>query len=330
MPQNAITDVAGVRVGHVTLIEGEGAHAIRTGVTAIVPGAEIYRDKLAAGVHVINGFGKMTGLAQVAELGRLETPVVLTNTLSVWAAGQGLLDYLLPRNPELRTVNPVVGECNDGYLNDIRGCHVRPADVVTALESAVTGPVPIGSVGAGTGMVCFGYKGGIGTASRTWHAEVAGRSVTLGALVLANFGGDLTIRGCPVGRLLAAEPGAGDGSVIIIFATDAPLTSRQLTRIATRAAVGLARLGSVHSHGSGDFALAFSTARACPPFLSDEGAYLQPFFRAAADTVEESVVGALRAGVTMVGRDGHRVEALSWGAVKQAMQRWHRAESVGT
>lgn len=317
-----ITDVPGVRLGHVTLIEGDGAHAVRTGVTAIIPGEDMFRRKMAAGVQVINGYGKMAGLAQVAELGRLETPIVLTNTLSVWAAGEGLVRHMLRAEPAIRSVNPVVGECNDGHLNEIEGLHVRPEHALAALDAAVAGPVAEGAVGAGTGMVCYGFKGGIGTAGRVWSARPIGRAVTMGALVLANFGrrDDLLVHGFPVGRLLAEAPppptsGEG-GSVIVILGTDAPLTSRQLTRVARRAAAGLARTGSVYSHGSGDFALAFSTARAYPPFLDDEGELMTPFFHAAADLVEEAVLRALRAGRDMVGREGRRVEALPWDRVE--------------
>lgn len=341
-PHNAITDVAGVRVGHVTLIEGEGPlrpgrGPVRTGVTVVVPPGdlrEIYERKFVAAVHVINGFGKALGLAQVAELGRLETPVLLTNTLAVWRAADALVDCVLAAHEGIGvtapTVNPVAGECNDGYLNDIRGRHVGPEHVAAALDGAAGGPVPEGSVGAGTGMVCYGFKGGIGTSSRVWSSPLTGHPVTLGCLVLANFGRrrDLRIAGVPVGRLLEeparpagrrpaggppagpGEPPGEGGSVIVILATDAPLTSRQLGRIARRAAAGLARTGTVYWHGSGDFVLAFSTVRALPPYLPDEGSYLNPLFAAAADATEEAVIRALVAARPMTGRDGHRVEAL--------------------
>jgi D-aminopeptidase len=336
-PKNSLTDVPGVRVGHVTLIAGEGPAAVRTGVTAIVPDPAVFARKLAAGVHVINGFGKMTGLAQVAELGRLETPIALTNTLSVWPVADAVVSYVLARHPDARSVNPVVGECNDGYLNDIRGRHVRSEHALAALVGASDAPVAEGAVGAGTGMVCYGWKGGIGSASRTWAAEpLGGRSVTLGALVLANFGRrqELRVGGCPVGRLLPAEPpppppAVGDGgSVVVVLATDAPLTSRQLARVARRAAAGLARTGSVYAHGSGDFALAFSTAAAYPPFLADEGELLNPFFAAAADAVEEAVLRALFAAETMVGRDGHRVLALPRAQVQRLCRAWHAQQAA--
>ncbi|QIA26546.1 peptidase S58 [Thermaerobacter sp. PB12/4term] len=360
-PFNAITDVAGVRVGHATVIRGEGPlragqGPVRTGVTVILPPGDlrsIYDGKFTAAAHVINGFGKALGLAQVTELGRLETPILLTGTLSIWRAADALLDHILAAHPAIGitapTVNVVAGECNDGWLNDIRGRHVGPAEVAAALAAAAGGPVAEGSVGAGTGMVCYGFKGGIGSASRTWQAALpdAGEvTVTLGGLVLANFGRrrDLTIAGVPVGRLLAGpdepaarpQPGgqaarpepagrpgpeAGEGgSVVVILATDAPLSSRQLGRIARRAAAGLARTGTVYWHGSGDFVLAFSTARRYPPYLPDEGAYLNPFFEAAAAVTEEAVIRALVAARPVTGRDGHRVPALHVDQVRRLLE----------
>lgn len=332
---NAITDVPGVRVGHVTLWRGEGAlrpgeGPVRTGVTAILPGDDPWARRLAAGVEVFNGFGKAVGLTQVAELGRLETPVLLTNTLSVFAAAEGLVRWVLARHPEVGvrapTVNPVVLECNDGWLNDIRGLHVRPEHALEALAAARPGPVDEGAVGAGTGMVCFGLKGGIGTASRrwAWRGDEDEGEYTLGVLVLANFGRleELTVDGVPVGRWLAARragaaaatPPPADppptGSVVVVIATDAPLTSRQLRRVARRAVVGLARTGAMLHHGSGDFALAFSVAGRYPRFRGDEGAYLEPAFRACAEATEEAVLNALCRAETVEGRDGHRAEAL--------------------
>ena len=343
-PTNSLTDVPGVRVGHVALVAGEGALVpgqgpVRTGVTAIIPGDDVYDRKFVAGVHVINGFGKMIGLPQVAELGRLETPILLTSTFSIWNAANGLIEYMLRRHPRMGidgpTGNPVVGECNDGWLNDIRGRHVQAAHAVRALEEASAGAVEEGAVGAGTGMVCYGFKGGVGSASRTGRSEPLQREVAIAALVLANFGRreELRIDGCPIGRLLfrrEEERTGGDdgrrgagGSVIVILATDAPLTSRQLTRVARRTAAGLARTGSVHGHGSGDFALAFSTARAYPPYVADEGELLNPFFAAAADVTEEAVVRALFAARPMTGRDGHHVDALTREQVERARREWH-------
>lgn len=346
-PGNSLTDVGAIRVGHVTLVSGDGPLVpgrgpVRTGVTVIVPGEDVYRDKCAAGVHVINGFGKMLGLAQVQELGRLESPIALTGTLSVWHAADGLTDHLLRRHPEIGrigpTCNPVVGECSDARLNDIQGRHVQPHHVLEAIERASESPVEEGIVGAGTGMVCYGFKGGIGSSSRTGHSGPLNRTVTLAGLVLANFGRReaLRIHGCPVGAFVrdaaphapargggsvAADAGRG-GSVIVILATDAPLTSRQLTRVARRAAAGLARTGSVYSHHSGDFALAFSTARAYPPYLSDENDLLNPLFEAAADVTEEAVIRALLCAEPMTGRDGHHVDALDPETLREAWARW--------
>ena len=348
-PKNSLTDVGRIRVGHVTLVSGDGALVpglgpVRTGVTAIVPEDDIYEHKCAAGVHVINGFGKMTGISQVEELGRLETPIALTSTLCVWHAADGIVEYLLRRHPDLGrtgpTCNPVVGECSDARLNDMRGRHVRAEHVLDALDRATDAPVEEGSVGAGTGMICYEMKGGIGASSRTGRSSVLDRTVTLGGLVLANFGRRkfLRIHGCPVGALLdetaappdgAADPDLGrGGSVIVILATDAPLTSRQLTRVARRASAGLARTGSVHHHHSGDYVLAFSTARAYPPFLGDEDALINPFFEAAADVTEEAVIRALLCARPMTGRDGYHVEALGPARLREIWDRWRH--SAGT
>ncbi len=273
-PMNTITDIPGVLVGHSTIIEGEGAlvpgHGpIRTGVTAIRPHpGNLFQEKVRGAIHVINGFGKAAGIAQVQELGVLETPIILTNTLSVGVAWDALCEYMLDQNPDIGvstgTVNPVVLECNDGYLNDIRGRHVKREHVFSALKQAGAGPVPEGNVGGGTGMSCLGFKGGIGTSSR--RIEDANEKWVLGALVMANFGriDDLLISGVPVGlelkRDLEAQPPAPPGSIIIVTGTDMPVSDRQLMRLARRCQGGLARTGSVFSNGSGDFALAFSTA----------------------------------------------------------------------
>lgn len=325
-PHNAITDVAGVCVGHTTLIRGEGAlrpgsGPVRTGVTVILPHpGNLFRHKVRAACHVINGYGKATGLVQVAELGELETPIALTNTLSVGTVWDALVSYMLETNPDIGvttgTVNPVVTECNDGFLNDIRGRHVQAEHVRQALACAVGGPVSEGNVGAGTGMSALGYKGGIGTASRV--LPPAGDGYVLGCLVLANFGrtGDLVVAGVRVGQLLKTqdEHRPPDGSIVMVLATNAPLCSRQLGRVARRAAAGLARTGSYYSHGSGDFVLAFSTAnlldhyqRVATPHeqLPDGGPAMSLLFRAAADTVEESILNALFSAKTMVGRDGN-------------------------
>lgn len=343
-PNNSLTDVGRIRVGHVTLVSGDGPLVpgrgpVRTGVTAIIPDDDIYEHKCAAGVHVINGFGKMTGISQVEEMGRLETPIALTSTLCVWHAADGIVDYLLRRHPDLGrigpTCNPIVGECSDARLNDMRGRHVRAEHVLDALDRATRAPVEEGAVGAGTGMICYEMKGGIGASSRTGRSSVLDRAVTVGGLVLANFGRRrfLRIHGCPVGTLLdeaaaprdVAEPGSGrGGSVIVILATDAPLTARQLTRVARRAAAGLARTGSVYHNHSGDYVLAFSTARAYPPFLGDEDELINPFFEAAADVTEEAVIRALLCARPMTGRDGYRVEALGAARLRDIWDRWRR------
>jgi D-aminopeptidase len=263
-PHNAITDVAGVRVGHATVRAGD---SVRTGVTAILPhGDNLFLDRVPAAVHVGNGFGKLLGVTQVAELGELETPILLTCTLCVWRAADALVAHLLarPDMAEVRSINPVVGETNDGYaLNAIRTRPIGPADVERALAAARDGPVGEGSVGAGTGTVAFGWKGGIGTASR--RVDAAGGGWTVGVLVQSNFGGDLHILGVPVGRGLGrrgvtreAEAQGRKGSIMIVVATDAPLSARSLERLAARAPLGVARTGSVMDNGSGDYVVAFS------------------------------------------------------------------------
>ena len=323
-PINAITDVAGVRVGHVTLIEGEG---VRTGVTAVLPhGGNLYRDKVPAGFSVANGYGKFMGSTQIEELGEIETPILLTNTLNVPEAAAGIVEWTLrqPGNEEVRSVNAVVGETNDGFLNDIRARRVTAGNAATAIEEARTGPVVEGSVGAGTGTVAFGWKGGIGTASRRLPESLGGW--TVGVLVQANYGGVLTVDGVRVGEALEQhylrdrlQSGAGDGSVIVILATDAPLSDRNLERLARRAFLGIARTGSPVTNGSGDYALAFSThsgvrrtvgrrsAAAAIEELPNE--LVSPLFQGAVEATEEAVINAL---FVAEGMDGHRgrIEAL--------------------
>ncbi|MBI1739098.1 MAG: P1 family peptidase, partial [Acidobacteria bacterium] len=276
-PNNAITDVIGVRVGQVTISEDlPGGKAVRTGVTAILPhDGNVFREKVVGAVYVFNAFGKLVGSTQVNELGQIETPILLTNTLSVWDAAAAMTDWMLalPGNENVRSINPLVGETNDGYLNDIRGRHVKAEHVRRALESAKTGPVEEGAVGAGAGTVAFGWKGGIGTSSRKvpFRSEIGPAqesTYTIGVLVQTNFGGRLTIDGVPVWRTLAPmelyargfePPLTADGSCMIVVGTDAPLDARQLRRLAARAMLGMARTGSTGSHGSGDFVIAFST-----------------------------------------------------------------------
>lgn len=262
---NAITDVEGVRVGHTTIIE---ADSVRTGVTAILPHSDnIFQSKVPAAIYIGNGFGKLAGYSQVEELGNIETPIVLTNTLSVPVASNALIDYTLrmPGNENVRSVNSVVGETNDGWLNDIRGRHVKESHVLQAIENAKNGPVEEGNVGAGTGTICFGYKGGIGTASRVVPVSLG--NFTVGVLVQTNFGGVLEINGVPIAKELQKYPyrdkilNDADGSCMIVIATDAPLDARNLKRLAKRAMLGLAKTGGIASNGSGDYVIAVSTAK---------------------------------------------------------------------
>ncbi|MFA6689929.1 MAG: P1 family peptidase [Sphaerochaetaceae bacterium] len=318
-PKNLISDVPGVKVGHVTLADGP----IQTGVTAIIPGSgSAFRDKFPAAVHVINGFGKSIGLMQIQELGTLETPILLTNTFSVGACFEGLLTYMLDSHPEIGTttgtVNPVVTECNDSYLNDIRSRHVRPQDALQALQNAAS-TFEEGSVGAGRGMRCYGYKGGIGSASRTMMIDDT--SYTVGALLLTNFGakGDLIIQGKHISEELEGE--ADKGSCIIVLATDVPLSCQQLSRCARRAQNGLARTGSFTGNGSGEVVIMFSTANRIPHsshsgicsghYLHETG--MDVLFRAVTECVEEGVISSLFHATTVTGIDGHTARALRSG-----------------
>jgi len=333
-PLNAITDVAGVKVGQVTLIEGRD---VRTGVTAVLPhGGNVFLDKVPAGISVANGYGKLTGVTQVRELGTLETPIVLTNTLSVPTAAEAVIEHTLglAGNEAVASVNPVVGETNDGWLNDIRGRHVTKAHVLEAIRSASEGPVAEGAVGAGTGTTCFDYKGGIGTASRRLP-ENRGR-YTVGVLVQTNFGGVLTIRGVPFDRKEAgiAPPAgagpAGDGSCMIVVATDAPLDARNLERLAKRALLGIARAGGYYSNGSGDYAIAFSTAASVRAphrspsatrtvtLLRDDA--ISPLFQAAAEAAEEAILDSMFKAVRTEGKDGHAAEALPLDRVRELLK----------
>lgn len=334
-PLNAITDIAGVKVGHTTLISGEGTlipgqGPIRTGVTVIIPRDDIWHKKVPAGAFVLNGTGEMTGLAWVAESGFLEYPIALTNTLNIPRVANGVMSWMIKHYPAIGieddTLTPVVAECDDGRLNDIQGRHVTEQHVMTALDEAASGSVAEGTVGAGTGMVSYGFKGGIGTSSRTLPEQEG--SYTVGALVNANHGrrSELVVNGVPVGKLYdpshqvteAVLPGQGEGSIIIVIATDAPLDGRQLTRLAKHAALGLARTGSTVRHGSGDFILAFSTANVIPHYpkvptytlthLADT--YLNPLFAATVEATEEAILNALTMATTVTGRDNHRIEAV--------------------
>jgi D-aminopeptidase len=338
-PLNAITDVDGVLVGHTTIIRGDN---IRTGVTAILPhGGNLFREKVPGAVFVGNGFGKLAGSTQVNELGEIETPILLTSTLAVPRVADFLIDYMLalPGNEDVQSINPLVAETNDGYLNDIRGRHITRDDVFSAIKGAKSGAIAEGSVGAGTGTVAFGFKGGIGTASRKLPARLGG--FTVGVLVQSNFGGVLTINGAPVGRELGryylkdelTEPSPNqqrqqnqpNGSIIIVIATDAPLDARNLNRMAARAMMGLARTGAAGSNGSGDYAIAFSTAadvRIKTPNRNEQNERnsprsvktlandaVSPLFLAVIEATEEAIYNSLFRATTTSGR-GKTVEAL--------------------
>jgi len=345
---DAITDVAGVLVGHTTLVRGDD---VRTGVTAILPhNGNLFLEKVPGAVFVGNGFGKLAGSTQVNELGEIETPILLTSTLNVPKVADALLDYMLnlPGNEKVQSVNPLVAETNDGYLNDIRGRHVTSGDVLAAIKNARGGVVEEGCVGAGTGTVAFGFKGGIGTASRKLPENLGG--FTVGVLVQSNFGGILTISGAPVGReldryylkedLKSEQPmpqsireNYADGSAIVVIATDAPVDSRNLRRLAARAMMGLARTGAAGSNGSGDYAIAFSTSiegriRPAQPTekslvrsvksLSNDS--LSPLFLAVIEATEEAVYNSLFKATTTSAR-GHTVEALPLDRTIEALRK---------
>ncbi len=323
-PLNAITDVAGVLVGQVTLYEGD---SVRTGVTAILPHpGSLFQEKVPAAVFVGNGFGKLAGSTQVEELGNLETPIILTNTLNVAEGIAGVVEWTLsrPGNGRVHSINAVVGETNDGYLNDIRGRHVTKGHVIEAILTARTGPVQEGAVGAGTGTICFGFKGGIGTSSRRLPASLGG--YTVGVLVQTNYGGVLEIGGAPVGRELGKYylkenlNYSPDGSCMIVAATDAPMDARNLKRLAARAMLGLAKTGSSSSNGSGDYVVTFSTAPECrvpfnpsgriltPPALHNDA--VSPLFQAIKEATEEAVYNSLFLAKTVSGFGGHQVDAI--------------------
>jgi len=320
---NSITDVSGVGVGHTTLNKGN----VHTGVTAILPHAEnIFQNKVPAAIYVGNGFGKLTGVTQVMELGTIETPIVLTNTLNVSTAMDATVEYSLeqPGNENVQSVNAVVGETNDGGLNDIRGRHVMKADVLAAIRQATTDAVEEGNVGAGTGTVCFGFKGGIGSASRLLPQSSGGYMV--GVLVQSNFGGVLQIDGVPVGEALQQFymsdqlKNGGDGSCMIVVATDAPLDARNLERLAKRAFMGLAKTGGIASNGSGDYVIAFSTEKGLRvPHNTGEKTQtitllrndeMSPLFMAAIEATEEAIINSLFKAESMTGKDGRVVRAL--------------------
>jgi D-aminopeptidase len=335
---NAITDVPGVKVGHETIII---ADSIRTGVTAIIPyEGNIFQSKVPAAIFSGNGFGKLAGITQVQELGNLETPVILTNTLSVATAMEAVIDYTLAQkgNEAVQSVNAVVGETNDGWLNDIRGRHINKEHVLNAIRKAGDGAVEEGSVGAGTGTVCFGFKGGIGTSSRVLPESLGG--YTVGVIVQSNFGGVLEIAGVPVGKELEKFSFSNqllnnvDGSCMMVVATDAPLDARNLGRLARRAFIGMGKTGGIASNGSGDYVIAFSTAASIrvpyrPDRRLEEGAYLHndltsPLFMAAIEATEEAIINSLFAAETMKGRSSHVAEALPLDQVADLLKKYKR------
>ena len=335
-PLNAITDVAGVKVGQVTIIEGAN---IRTGITAILPhGGNLYQDKVPAGFAVGNAYGKFMGSTQIEELGEIETPILLTNTLNVPETAAGIIEWTLkqPGNSDVRSVNAVVGETNDGTLNDIRARRVRPADAIAAIEAAREGPVQEGAVGAGTGTIAFSWKGGIGTSSRKLPANLGGW--TVGVLVQTNYGGVLHVAGVPIGQALGQyylkdelSKASGDGSCIVVVATDAPLSDRNLERLAHRGLLGIVRTGSPMTNGSGEYAVAFSTnldvrrtpeRRAKPSAIVDlPNDQVSPLFEAAVEAAEEGAINSLFAAKPMDG-NGHHIDALP---VDQVVKLYKRA-----
>lgn len=322
---NSITDVPGVKLAHLTKIEGE---SIRTGITAILPhDGNLFQEKVPAGIFVGNGFGKLAGISQVQELGNIESPIILTNTLSVAPGIEGIVRYTLSQNgnEQVQSVNAIVGETNDGYLNDIRALKITPEEIIQTIDKARPGIlVEEGNVGAGTGTVCFGWKGGIGTSSRILPASLGG--YTVGVLVQTNFGGNLQIGGIPVGEKLGKYPfkdalEKSDGSCMIVVATDAPILERNLERLAQRAMMGLAKTGGIASNGSGDYVIAFSTDPQLrimhgqknltlqnAKFLQNED--LTPLFLAVIEATEEAIINSLFAAETMQGKDGRVIEKL--------------------
>jgi D-aminopeptidase len=338
---NAITDVEGVTVGHETIIEGNN---IRTGVTAIIPHqGNVFQNKVPAAIYIGNGFGKLAGYSQVKELGNIETPIILTNTLSVASATEGLVSYTINQeeNTDVRSVNSVVGETNDSWLNDIRGRHVTEQHVLNAINNAKGGIVEEGNVGAGTGTICFGYKGGIGTSSRKLPESLGGYIV--GVLVQTNFGGVLEINGVPIAKELQQYPyrdkilNDADGSCMIVVITDAPLNARNLERLAKRAMLGLAKTGGIASNGSGDYVIALSTAKEnLVPYQSDSmfnekkevrNDDMSPLFLATIESTEEAILNSLFTAETITGHDGHTIESLPLDEVIILMKKYKKIKN---
>ncbi len=333
---NSITDVEDVKVGHTTIIEGD---SIRTGVTAILPhSGNIYQLKVPAAIYLGNGFGKLAGYSQVRELGNIETPIILTNTLSVPEASNALITYTLGQkgNENIHSINSIVGETNDGWLNDIRGRHVKERHVLYAINNAKSGKIEEGDVGAGTGTICFQYKGGIGTSSRVIPKALGG--YTVGVLVQTNYGGVLQINGVPIAKEFDNYPRHYsydvDGSCMIVVMTDAPLSSRNLERLAKRAMMGLAKTGGIASNGSGDYVIAVSTAKDNFIPHNKESLYIEtkelknkaitPLFLAVIEATEEAIVNSLFAAKTMSGRKNHKIKSIPIDSVLKVMKKYNR------
>lgn len=335
---NSITDVKGVKVGHTTLIVGD---SIRTGVTAILPHSKnIFQLKVPAAIYIGNGFGKLAGYSQVKELGNIETPIILTNTLSVPVASDALISYTLklPNNENVQSVNSIVGETNDGWLNDIRGRHIKQEHVLNAIKNAKGGIIKEGNVGAGTGTICFGYKGGIGTSSRVIPKSLGG--YTVGVLVQSNFGGVLEINGVPIGKELKNYYyrnkifDEADGSCMIIVITDAPLSSRNLERLAKRAIIGLGKTGGIASNGSGDYVIAVSTATNNLIADSENSLFYEskvlrnenitPLFLATIEATEEAILNSLFAASTIIGKDKHEIKSIPIDRVIEILKKYNR------
>ncbi len=350
-PKNALTDVPGIRVGHSTLIEGSGRRKpgngpVRTGVTVIIPNDDIYQKKLVSGGFILSGAGEVTGLTQIMEWGFLETPLALTNTMSVGRVSDSIIKWMAQKYSQIRdfqeVIIPVVGECDDSFLNDAVGLHIKPQTVFSALESATDGPVDEGAVGAGTGMVCCDLKGGIGTASRI--VPMGEVNYTLGVLVLSNFGvmEHLRVDGYPVGRVLAATQGgysrrtSSYGSIIAVVATDMPLTSMQINRICRRAALGIGRVGSYGAHSSGEIIIGFSTANIVPrqptqpqvQFTMILDHYLDPAYKAVIEATEEAILNSMTRAVDMEGANNNRVPAINLGLLKGLFEHYNSVKPI--
>jgi D-aminopeptidase len=350
-PHNAITDVPGVRVAHTTLIEGSGRRKpgngpVRTGVTVIVPNDDIYNRKLISGGFILSGAGEVSGFTQLSEWGLIETPIALTNTLSVGRVSDSVVKWMAGKYPEIReqqeVIIPVVGECDDSFLNDAVGLNIKPQHVFSALDGATTGPVEEGAVGAGTGMICCDFKAGIGTSSRVLN--LGGKNYTLGVLVVSNFGimEDLRMDGYPVGKLLLPSQGTYSrrvnnyGSIIVVVGTDLPLSSQQLNRVCKRAALGIGRVGSYGAHGSGEIIIGFSTANEVPHRSKEHfgqvrmirDSALDPVYKSVIETTEESILNSLTTAVDMEGAGNNRVPAINLNLLKGLIEHYQSVQRL--